>query len=178
MPGSAHYDDVHRTLVFVPDALIDPSTEVYTLSISSSATDAWGNQMDADFEWMFGAVSDTAPPTVNCRGETADVFTPDHDNKEDITEIRADLADDTGLKLWRVEIFSPEGLPVRTLVALQDQNQNDVRLVWDGHDQDGLLVNNARYDYRVTAVDAAGNVSASCTDSVEVDSVLDPAVFP
>jgi flagellar hook assembly protein FlgD len=66
---------------------------------------------------------------------------------------------------------------VRTLVASQTSNQDDVKLTWDGHDEDGLLVNNGTYDYRVTAVDAAGNVSAACTNSVTVNSVLDPADF-
>jgi hypothetical protein len=178
VPGSAHYDTVHRTLIFIPDALCDPTNQVYTLSISASATDAWGNPLQAPFEWTFGAVADAVPPTVNCRGETHDRFSPDGDNHEDVSELRADLADDVGLKLWRIEIYSPEGLLVRTLIAGQTQNQNDVKLAWDGRDRDGLLVDNARYDYRVTAVDAAGNVSATCTESVEVQSILDPADFP
>jgi hypothetical protein len=178
VPGSAHYDAAHRTLIFVPDTLLDPANEIYTLSISPSATDTFGNPMQASFEWTFGNLADTAPPTVSCRGETQDPFTPDGDNKNDTTEIRADLADNAGLRLWRVEIFSPEGLQVRTLTAAQALDLDDARLVWDGHDESGLLVNNGGYDYRVTAVDAAGNVSAACTDSVAVNSVLDPAMFP
>jgi len=177
VPGSAYYDGKHRTLAFVPDSLIDPAAEIYTLSIASSASDAWGNQMAAGFEWKFGAVADAVPPTVNCRGESKDPFSPDGDNHDDISELRADLADDTGLALWRIEIFSPEGLLVRTLIATQTSNQNDVKLAWDGHDEDGLLVDNGTYDYRVTAVDVAGNVSTACTNSVTVNSVLDPAEF-
>jgi hypothetical protein len=178
VPGTAHYDSKHRTLVFVPDSLIDPANQRYTVSICACVTDVWGNQPDAVFEWTFGAVSDATPPTAICRGESENIFSPDGDGNRDTTEIRANLSDDTGLALWRVEIFSPEGLLVRTLVAEQTQNQNDVPMVWDGHDESGLLVNNARYRYRITAVDAAGNVSASCENDVEVDSVLDPAMFP
>ena len=177
VPGTVNYDPDHRTLFFTPDALIDPSDR-YTMYLCTCITDIWGNQLDAEFEWDFGNVLDSVPPTVSCRGESEDTFTPDDDGDKDQTEIRADLADDVRLKLWRVEIFSPEGLLVRTLVDHQSQDIDDVRLVWDGHDEDGLLVKNARYDYRVTAVDADGNVSVPCIDSVEVDTVLDPADFP
>jgi hypothetical protein len=179
VPGSAHYDGEHRRVIFVPDELLDPANERYTMYICACVTDVWGNQLGEVFEWNFGAVLwDTTPPTVNCRGESKDPFSPDGDAHDDISELRADLADDTGLALWRIEIFSPENLLVRTLIAPQTVDQDDVRLVWDGHDEDGLLVNNGTYSYRVTAVDAAGNVSTSCTNSVTVNSVLDPADFP
>jgi len=175
--GSAHYDGDHRTLVFVPDSLINPAGEFYTLSIASSASDSWGNQMAAGFEWKFGAVADAVPPTVNCRGESKETFSPDGDGHDDTSDLRADLADDVELALWRIEIFSPEGLLVRTLIAAQTSNHNDVKLPWDGRDRDGLLLDNGTYDYKVTAVDADGNVSAACTDSVTVNSILDPAGF-
>jgi hypothetical protein len=187
--GTAVYDARNQIVFFAPDIPIDPANEVYTLTLDPSATDTFGNHLDGNyngvddgsadaFVFKFGALPDDTPPNVDCRGESKDTFSPDDDTKDDITEIRADLADDTGLRLWRIEIFSPEGLPVRTLVTQQTQDQDDVKLVWDGHDERGLLLDNARYDYRITAVDAAGNVSVPCTDSVEIDSVLDPAMFP
>ena len=177
VPGTVNYDTDHRTLFFTPGVLLDPASERYTMSLCTCITDVWGNQMAELVEWDFGNVTDTVPPTVNCRGNSDDTFSPDGDGDKDTTEIRADLADDVGLALWRVEILSPEGLPLRTLVAPQTTDQDDVRMVWDGHDEDGLLVNNGTYNYRVTAVDADGNISIPCTDSIAVDTILDPADF-
>ena len=88
------------------------------------------------------------------------------------------MSDDGGLRMWKVEIHNPEGLFVRTMLSLQTDNQNDVRMAWDGRDESGELVDNGFYNYTVLAIDTAGNVSPSCGGVIEVDSVLDPGEFP
>jgi len=189
LPGTISYDPAHRTAFFTPTALLDPADEEYRLTVSQTVSDIWGNPLDGNyngapdagadaFSWSFGALADNVPPDVNCRGVSNDPLSPDGDAKNDLTEIRADLSDDQGLMLWSVRIFDAEGLSVRSLTAVVSQDQNDARLLWDGRDENGLIVDNGSYGYTVVAFDVAGNVSSACGGSVEVLSVLDPAEFP
>ncbi|HUU00923.1 MAG TPA: Ig-like domain-containing protein [Myxococcota bacterium] len=185
LQGIITYDATQRTAFFTPEVLLDPLTEEYTLTVSQTVSDIWGNPLDGNyngsagaFSWKFGAVADDNQPYVNCQGTTNDPFSPDGDGNNDLTGMRADLYDDQGLMLWSVRIFDADGLAVRNLEDVVSHNQNDARLEWDGRDQDGLLVNNGVYNYTVVAFDAAGNVSSACGGSVEVLSLLDPAEFP
>jgi hypothetical protein len=191
VPGAVGYDPSTWRAIFSPDTPF-PASESFTATVSAAARDAWQNPLDGDFDgvadgaqdalsWSFGALSDTQAPSISCRGESRDPFSPDGDGSSDTTNLLADLEDDTALRLWTVEILSPEGLVVRTLIGRLPAGQTQVdnaTVTWDGHDQDGLLVDNGTYAYRAGAVDAAGNTSQDCTGSVQVGSVLNPADFP
>jgi hypothetical protein len=185
------YDPATQRATFSPDLPL-ATGQGYTISVSAAARDAWQNPLDGDFDgvadgaqdalsWTFGALPDSQAPQISCRGAYPDPFSPDGDGSGDQTSIQADLNDDNELGLWLVQILSPEGSPLRTLVEALPSGQDQVdnaAMSWDGRDQEGLLVNNGTYAYRAMAVDAAGNTSAACTDTIQVDAALDPADFP
>jgi len=91
------------------------------LTKSAAAMDIWGNPLDGngngtadgptdDFVWTFGALDDAqAPVGISCNGPDPQPFSPDGDDKDDLSFIRFDAEDGGGLWLARLEVRDAGG---------------------------------------------------------------------
>ncbi len=113
---------------------------------------------------------DTVAPRA--RVELADtIFSPDGDGRRDAVTIRQESSREA---LWTAEIVPDDGGPP---VRRWSFSGELAPLEWDGTDEDGAVVEDGRYRYRVTSVDGAGNrfsttTSPFRTDTREVDVQL------
>ncbi len=191
LAGEVDWDERRRVAVFTPASLPDPTAGPIEVRVSAAAMDIWGNPLDGngngtadgptdDFAWTFGALDDAqAPVGISCNGPDPQPFSPDGDDKDDLSFIRFDAEDGGGLWLARLEVRDAGGLLLRTAIArLEGDEVENATIAWDGRDDSGLLVDNGFYPYELFILDQAGNATAACSGQLEVRSILDPAEFP
>lgn len=191
LAGEVDWDEQRRVAVFTPASLPDPTAGPLEVRISAAAMDIWGNPLDGngngaadgpadDFAWSFGALDDAqAPGGISCNDPDPQPFSPDGDDKDDLSFIRFDADDAGGLWLARLEVRDAAGLLLRTAIArLEGNSVQDASITWDGRDDIGLLVDDGYYPFTLFILDRAGNATAACGGQFEVRSVLDPAEFP
>ena len=122
--------------------------------------DASGNRA----ERAFTVTVDTAAPTV--AGTTApSAISPNGDRRSDVATLgwtATERVTGTG------RILDRTGATVRAWALVPGTTGAET---WDGHDSHGKLVNDGRYVYRVTGVDAAGN-AASADRPLNVDRTI------
>ncbi|MCG8478086.1 MAG: OmpA family protein, partial [Spirochaetales bacterium] len=106
---------------------------------------------------------DTVEPRA--RVELADtIFSPDGDGRRDAVTIRQESSREA---LWTAEIIPDDGgRPVRRW----DFSGELAPLEWDGTDEDGAVVEDGRYRYRVSSVDGAGNRFSTTTPPFRADT--------
>jgi PKD repeat protein len=193
--GTCTYDQVNRMAIFTPVGGPLNMSFVYEVTITANAVDIYGNPLDGnyngfaefsptdDFTWTFGNITtDQDYPTVTCMGHTPDPLSPDGDGFNDFTTISARIQDigmsPSGIRMWQVLIFQ-DGTDniIRTLIKAESITDPD-SVIWNGKDENGLVVDNGVYNYMVKAIDNDGNwFVAECNDPILVESALDPAYF-
>jgi flagellar hook assembly protein FlgD/outer membrane protein OmpA-like peptidoglycan-associated protein len=84
-------------------------------------------------------------------------FSPDNDDVDDDLEISIDVADQSPIRAWRLEIFDRNN---RFFNEFSGLGMPAARLIWDGRAADGELVISAEdYPYRFTVSDELGNTT-------------------
>ncbi len=109
-------------------------------------------------------VVDTRPPEVFGLQASAAIFSPNGDGAGDTIEFRQNSTPEIQ---WTAAILpSNSNRALRTWQlsgSLED-------LIWDGTDDDGDLVPDGRYRYRVSATDLAGNSTSATTGPFRTDT--------
>lgn len=183
------YDAVNNRATFTPTAsssFSSVTSELFTVTLTSAMNDTYANPLDgnyagaaSNFVWTFGNTTDVLPPTASCNAITPNPFSPDGDGVLETATIGVVATDDTALRQVRCEISDLSNQTARTLVVLlAGKGPSTANLIWDGHDEQDVLVDNGTYQATCVAIDAAGNGSTTCTQQVAVNSALDPASFP
>jgi flagellar hook assembly protein FlgD/outer membrane protein OmpA-like peptidoglycan-associated protein len=102
---------------------------------------------------------DMTPPTVSVK-TSYDAFSPNNDGKQDEMIIEQTGSSEV---FWRGEILNadnPQAAPVR---IFRFAGAPPAGVQWDGHTDDGALVRDGRYFYKLSATDRAGNFAEADT---------------
>ena len=95
---------------------------------------------------------------------TADLLllSPDGDGRRDLLQIRQSS---TSEERWQGEIIDGAGNVVRSFFWRSELAD----FTWDAHDENGNVVPDGTYAYRVTGRDLAGNAATAVLEGIEVD---------
>jgi outer membrane protein OmpA-like peptidoglycan-associated protein len=97
-------------------------------------------------------IVDLVKPEVTLRGPLNPKFSPDNDGSNDFYEINH-----TGSSkehLWVGEIYSSDNKVVK---KYEWEGMPPERLIWDGKDNDGMILDDGEYTYKLNSTDLAGN---------------------
>jgi flagellar hook assembly protein FlgD len=132
------------------------------------ASDDNGNTVTSP---SYEVVVDNTPPSVLIEplAEAERIFSPDGDGNKDTIEIPQSGSRE---ELWTAGIYDGEGNRIKTF-ELRDSEPEP--LVWDGTDDEGHIVADGVYGYRISAVDRALNRGDAVLDNIIV-STIQPAV--
>jgi flagellar hook assembly protein FlgD len=133
-----------------------------------SAADDNGNAASSP---RYEVVVDNTPPevTITELPETAKIFSPDGDgNKDTLTIGQSGSPED----FWDAGIYDSEGNKVK---SFDRPNGAPRDIVWDGTDDQGRIVPDGVYGYRISAADRALNWGGGELDNIIVNT-LQPAV--
>lgn len=107
---------------------------------------------------------DSAPPTITEVADGPDPFTPTADTRR-FTTISYSLSENASVSL---KIFDRRGRPVRTLLKGDPATTGRHSVRWNGRNDGRRVVPAGKYQYRIKAVDAAGNQGAVAKGTVVV----------
>jgi flagellar hook assembly protein FlgD/outer membrane protein OmpA-like peptidoglycan-associated protein len=115
-------------------------------------------------------VIDTTPPKVELnipRGADL-VFSPNDDGIKDTFKIvQSGSVED----LWKAEILDSAGSVVRSLTW---ENQTPPTFEWDGKNNEGILVPDGIYSYRISSTDRASNKTTAGFDNIFINTEPTP----
>jgi flagellar hook assembly protein FlgD/outer membrane protein OmpA-like peptidoglycan-associated protein len=97
-----------------------------------------------------------------------DIFSPDADTNRDSVKITQSGSQETQ---WQGQITDKFDRPVRTFTWFGSMDRN---VVWDGKDDNGKMVSDGSYAYRVSASDQGGNTGKSNSVTVQKDTTPTP----
>ena len=104
---------------------------------------------------------DTRYPQAELTADSL-LLSPDGDGRRDVVQVRQSS---TREERWEGEVIDGAGNVVRSFFwrgQLAD-------FTWDGHDENGNVVADGHYTYRVTGRDQAGNTATAVLEGIEVD---------
>ena len=107
---------------------------------------------------------DSPPPTVTRVSDGPDPFTPSGDTRRPTT-ISFTLSEEAAVT---VKVFNRDGRLVRTLLSDKSLSGDRHSVRWNGRNTQGRVVRTGTYEYRIKAVDAAGNRGPVVTGTVRV----------
>ncbi len=111
--------------------------------------------------YMWG---DSTPPAIIKVADDPDPFTP-AENTQRVTTIAFTLSERAAVTL---KIFNRNGRLVRTLLKSESLSKDRHSVRWNGRNNDRRVVKTGTYEYRIKAVDAAGNKSSVVKGTVVV----------
>ncbi len=127
----------------------------------------WGRQSQA-LSPPVRITMDATPPEVELSLSTA-VFSPDGDGADDVLILRGEALDLNPLVLWELRILARDERETAVFSSTGHFENRRSSFAWDGSTLDaGKTVANGLYEIRLTAEDAAGNVSRPALGQVEV----------
>lgn len=115
---------------------------------------------------------DTVTPTVQVTALT-DILSPNGDNRQDSVEL---TQSSTGEKTdhFTGEVVNSAG---KTVKKYRWTGKVTNRLIWDGRDNDGDLVDAGKYNYRLTSIDKARNSAKAVSQPFLVVRKPEPVTF-
>ncbi len=113
---------------------------------------------------------DLTPPVVDVTAPYGE-FSPNGDGNKDVLPI---VQRGSREGLWRGEIVDSSGSAVRTVTWA---NEAPASFQWDGRDQNGKLVADGAYAYRITSTDAAGNTGSGSLRNIVVNTQPTPVTL-
>ncbi|MFW6338702.1 MAG: FlgD immunoglobulin-like domain containing protein, partial [Alkalispirochaetaceae bacterium] len=106
---------------------------------------------------------DVTPPTADVRVDVP-VFSPNNDGIRDQARFFQDASEE---RQWTGIIRTPEGETVREVTW---RGTPEFRYEWDGRTEEGRVASDGRYEYVLSATDAAGNSGSSTPVVVNLDT--------
>jgi flagellar hook assembly protein FlgD/outer membrane protein OmpA-like peptidoglycan-associated protein len=157
VPAALRWDGVFDSGDLAPDG---------TYSFVISAFDDNDNGASTT---VYQVVVDNTPPalTMPVPPEAQRIFSPDGDGSRDtLTITLSGSAED----LWEGGIYNAAGSKVRAFNVETGKPQN---VVWDGTDEEGKIVPDGVYSFRISAMDLARN-----SESAELDNIIVSTIQP
>ncbi|MCL2319220.1 MAG: gliding motility-associated C-terminal domain-containing protein, partial [Treponema sp.] len=110
---------------------------------------------------------DCTPPEITIAPFTGDmnIFSPGGGGSKDTLTITQNGSKED---LWEGGIYDAAGTKVRTYNFV---NQEPATIVWDGKNNDGSIVPDGIYSYRITATDKALNTEAASLENIIVSTI-------
>lgn len=142
----------------VPDGSYSIFVEAMDDNGNRAETKAWLLEVDTQ-----APVAEIVPP-----GADALIFSPDGDGNKDSLAISQKGSKED---LWTAEILDAGGSVQRSWAF---QNSEPASLVWDGKNNDGQVVPDGVYAYRVYSEDRAGNKGQARIDNIIVNTQQAP----
>jgi flagellar hook assembly protein FlgD/outer membrane protein OmpA-like peptidoglycan-associated protein len=155
VPAALRWDGVFDSGETAPDG-------EYTFTLSSS--DDNGNTAVTA---AYTVVVDNTPPAVEIAEmtEAERIFSPDGDgNKETLTINQTGSFED----LWEEGIYDAGGNRVRGFTTANGEPGNRT---WDGTNDEGLIVPDGVYSYRISATDRAKNSESASLENIIVNTI-------
>ncbi len=121
------------------------------------SVEAWDDNGNRGSSDSYAIVVDAEPPSVEITEPEDEnkIFSPNNDgNKDTITIVQKGSDED----LWKGAIIDSSGTSVRTLVW-EDSVPED--FIWDGRNNEGILVPDGVYSYQIESRDRSGNSTLS-----------------
>jgi flagellar hook assembly protein FlgD len=129
-----------------------------------SATDDNGNTESGPRHTV---MVDSTPPQITIE-EIADpekIFSPDGDgNKDTLTIAQTGSEED----LWEAGIFNASGAKVKNFNI---SSGSPALITWDGTDDEGHIVADGVYSYRISAVDKAANAESASLENIIISTI-------
>jgi len=129
--------------------------------------------------WYVG-VADKKPPVIKVDYPQTEYFSPNNDGKADYLEFPIEITDDKYVVSWMVEIKDEAGNVVRKIenkeqryssfnmkemfsriASEKKQIEIPSSIRWDGIRETGVLAQDGKYSFTITATDNSGNTSIS-----------------
>ncbi len=114
-------------------------------------------------------IVDTKKPHVSIKEPEELEFSPNNDGKSDVLVILQ--ADGSIEKEWTAKFINSDGDTVKTF-TWTDASPDDV--IWDGTNQDGMILPDGEYSYEIQTTDLAGNTS----DKLEITGIIVDGMAP
>jgi flagellar hook assembly protein FlgD/flagellar motor protein MotB len=155
VPASLRWDGVFESGEIAPDG-------AYSFVIS-----AFDDNNNTASTQVFRAVVDNTPPDLSLTvpPEAQRIFSPDGDGSRDaLTIVQSGSEED----LWEGGVYDASGAKVRSFNA---ENGRPANLVWDGTDDEGRIVPDGVYSYRIQAADRALNSESAALDNIIVSTI-------
>lgn len=136
-------------------------------SIIIEAQDDNGNRAETK---AWAVVIDTKPPMIEVQSPEGDklIFSPDGDGNKDSFAINQTGSSED---LWQAEILDAAGAKQNTWSFSSSKPEN---LVWDGKNNDGQVVPDGVYAYRIYSEDRAGNKGQAKIENIIVNTQQAP----
>ncbi|MEJ5184977.1 MAG: FlgD immunoglobulin-like domain containing protein, partial [Rectinemataceae bacterium] len=154
IPDVLRWDGRDNNGTFVPEG---------TYLASFYAWDNAGNK-NTDLDGCLKIVVDRQPPAANTWVAGTDetyvptdslILSPDGDGNKDVIAFRTQGSIENA---WKYEIIDRSGKAVRTVEIKEQAAPRD--FVWDGTDDQGKVVPDGRYRFRLSAADESGNIGS------------------
>ncbi|MCL2793499.1 MAG: gliding motility-associated C-terminal domain-containing protein [Spirochaetaceae bacterium] len=132
---------------------------------------AWDDNGNTSTSALYNVVVDTVPPRLNLERPVlfADmIFSPNNDGIKDYFTIRQSGSVE---KSWIAQIFDNRGNAVR---SFDFSGNAPVDIVWDGRGDDGLLLPDGVYSYRIEGEDFAGNRTSGMIQNIIISTIETP----
>jgi flagellar hook assembly protein FlgD/flagellar motor protein MotB len=155
VPSHFRWDGVFDSGELAPDG-------VYSFVIS--AFDDNGNAASTQ---VYQTVVDNTPPELNLTlvPEAQRIFSPDGDGSRDTLTITQSGSEE---ELWEGGIYDAGETRLR---SFRVENGAPETFVWDGKDDEGLIVPDGIYRYLISATDRAQNSTAAAMDNIIVSTI-------
>jgi len=160
IPDKFTWDGLGNDRLPVPDG-------EYSFSIT-----AWDDNGNISTSEKNSVVVDTVPPELKIERGTllADmIFSPNNDGIKDFFTIRQSGSVE---KTWKAEIYDNRGNVVRTY-DFSGKAPSDI--VWDGKGDNGVLLPDGVYSYRIAGEDFAGNKTSGIVENIIISTIETPA---
>jgi flagellar hook assembly protein FlgD/flagellar motor protein MotB len=155
VPPTLRWDGVLEAGTVAPDG-----NYFFTLR----ASDDNGNTAVSD---RYQVVVDNTPPEVNIEAlaEALKIFSPDGDGNKDTLAINQSGSQED---LWEAGIYDAAGTKVKTFNISAGSPEN---FVWNGTDDEGRIVADGVFGYRITATDKAQNTGSGGLDNIVISTI-------
>ncbi|MCL2706078.1 MAG: gliding motility-associated C-terminal domain-containing protein, partial [Spirochaetaceae bacterium] len=160
IPKEFSWDGLNNDRLPVPDG-------TYSFLIT-----AWDDNGNSSTSAKNSVIVDTIPPELKIERAAllADmIFSPNNDGIKDYFTIRQSGSVE---KSWKAEIFDNRGKVVRTY-DFNGKAPSDI--VWDGKGDNGILLPDGVYSYRIAGEDFAGNKTSGIVENIIISTIETPA---
>ncbi|GHV82098.1 cell envelope biogenesis protein OmpA [Spirochaetia bacterium] len=155
IPPTLRWDGIFDLGKTAPDG-------VYTFTITAS--DDNGN---TDTVGPFKVVVDNTPPDIQvaAMADSAKIFSPDGDGNKDTITIRQSGSKEDR---WDAGIYDAAGVKVK---GFDTSDTEPAPITWDGTGDDGHIVADGVYGYRISAADRALNTGSAALENIIVNTI-------
>lgn len=161
-----------RRNVEIPEYLIwDGRTDQGAVAPDGEYTffvEAWDDNGNRGRSGFYRVIVDNTPPEITIENPEDLIFSPNGDgNKDSLSIVQTGSEEDN----WKGSILSADGSVRRTFTW---KGAEPEEFVWNGKNDNGFLVPDGVYQYRITAIDRAGNSAEEVLDNIIINTELTP----